>query len=99
MTYSDTRAEAYEAQGKPHLTRFDALREAIFEELKKNPDKAQTPEQMADATGIDLLTVRPRFTFLLQLDRIKDAGVRGTTKYGRSCKAYVINKDHPLYAV
>lgn len=56
------------------------LRERVLEAVKAAPG---TPETIAARLGLPLLSIRPRFSELSALGKIRDTGKRGTSDGGK----------------
>ena len=50
-----------------------------------------SPDDTADALGLSVLAVRPRFSELRESGRILDSNQRGTNRSGRSCILWKLN--------
>lgn len=58
------------------------LRAKVFAELEKQ--RYMTADECADALGLSVLSIRPRFSELSNLGKIMDAGFRRLNSSGRS---------------
>ena len=61
------------------------LRQEVLQYFKNNPTLCVSSETVALALYKDACQIQPRLTELANQGLIKDSGVRGQTKYGRSC--------------
>lgn len=75
----ETAQEAATAQ-EPKAPR---LRGLCLDYLLKNGPSA--PDEVAEALGIDKLSIRPRFSELAALGKIEDSGQRGYNASGKRC--------------
>lgn len=68
--------------------RVHMLRGRCLTELRKHPHDGLTADETAAAIGETVLSVRPRFTELLQTGKIVDTGRRRKNESGRSAKIW-----------
>lgn len=68
--------------------RVHLLRGRCLAELRKHPHDGLTADETAAAIGETVLSVRPRFTELLQTGKIEDTGRRRKNESGRSAKIW-----------
>ena len=61
------------------------LRQEVLQYFKNNPTLCVSSGTVALALYKDACQIQPRLTELANQGLIKDSGVRGQTKYGRSC--------------
>ena len=61
------------------------LRSRCLERLKQGP---ATPDEVADALRLSVLSVRPRFTELARAGEIADTGVRRRNASGRAARVW-----------
>ena len=85
----DTSKDAAESMAG----RAPTLRQKCFAELLQGQG---TADEVADALGVSILAVRPRFTELLALGKIADTGRRRTNKSGRMAKVWYAVNTQPL---
>jgi len=56
----------------------------IRDMVLRNLDSPMTPDEMASHLGMDILSVRPRFSELNAKGKIRDSGLRRKTEMGRN---------------
>ena len=82
---SDTSRQAAE-----HVaSRAELLRDRCAQRVRQAGAAGLTADEAADALGESVLSIRPRFTELLRLAKIKDSGQRRRNDSGRSAKVWV----------
>ena len=77
-------------QAAEHVaSRAELLRDRCAQRVRQAGAAGLTADEAADALGESVLSIRPRFTELLHLSRIKDSGQRRKNGSGRSAKVWV----------
>ena len=66
------------------------IRKKIIEHMR-TINAPISPDDTADALGLSVLAVRPRFSELRESGRILDSDQRGTNRSGRSCILWKLN--------
>lgn len=85
------------SQSAAQKVKAPTMRERVLEAVRA-AGRPISPDEVADALGKSILSVRPRFSELADRGLIRDTGQRGKTDEGRSCIlwAYVPNQGRLL---
>lgn len=81
----DTSRKAADALAGRHVT----LQDRCLKLVARAGPRGLTADEAAELTGETVLSIRPRFTELLALRRIRDSGQRRRNSSGRSAKVWV----------
>lgn len=69
--------------------RVNALRGRSFAVVSAAGSYGRTADEVADILDETVLSIRPRFTELLRLGKIRDSGQRRKNESGRSAKVWI----------
>ncbi len=69
------------------------IRAQVLAILEQYPTMGMTPDQCADRLGLDILTVRPRFTELKNQGKIEATGATRASKNGKQQKVWRLKND------
>jgi len=77
-------------QAAQHVaSRVELLRDRCALRVRQAGAQGLTADEAAELVGETVLAIRPRFTELLHLGKIKDSGTRRKNDSGRSAKVWV----------